>query len=68
MRGLDDNHNGKSMIAEPDQDTAVFIRARRNVGEVQLPQQSIQLEKKDNYLVRYRDVAYLIASGAVEIV
>ncbi|TIA87159.1 hypothetical protein E3P99_03345 [Wallemia hederae] len=68
MRGLDDNHNGKSMIAEPDQDTAVFIRARRNVGEVQLPQQSIQLEKNDNYLVRYRDVAYLIASGAVEIV
>lgn len=68
MRGLEDSHNGKSMITEPDLDRAIFIRARRNVGQVQLPQQSIELMKGDNYLVSYRDVSYLIASGAVEIV
>ncbi|EIM19871.1 GINS complex, Sld5 component [Wallemia mellicola CBS 633.66] len=68
MRGLEDSHNGKSMVIEPDLDRAIFIRARRNVGQVQLPQQSIELMKGDNYLVSFRDVSYLIASGAVEIV
>lgn len=38
MRGLDDNFGNKTMIPEPNYDTAVFIRAKRNVGEVQLPQ------------------------------
>jgi len=70
MRSLnEDIPNMPSMITEPDRDRAVFVHARKNCGQVRLPDnEPFEIEKGSIHLLRYRTIEALVKRGDVQLV
>jgi GINS complex subunit 4 len=67
VHSLDDGE--KNMIVEPDMDTPVFVKIRKDVGEVNLIDNvSYPFVKNDVFLIRYQFVKHLLQRGIIDLI
>ena len=70
LRRLDDTAGGISMVDAPDLEKAVFVRALRDVGRMEIEggEGEVYMRKGDVWVVRWRNVSELVEKGEVELV
>ncbi|KAF2755779.1 GINS complex, Sld5 component [Pseudovirgaria hyperparasitica] len=70
LQRLDDTAGGVSMIDAPDVDSAVFVRAVRDVGFITVEGTDTEFEMKrgDVWVVRWRSVRQAVESGDAELI
>ncbi|KAL8968068.1 MAG: hypothetical protein Q9183_002640 [Haloplaca sp. 2 TL-2023] len=71
LQRLDDNAGGISMIEQPDIDTAVFVRALRDVEDpiaVEGTDIDFEMRRGDVYVVRWSAVRELVMRGDAELI
>ncbi|KAL8952338.1 MAG: hypothetical protein Q9222_001749 [Ikaeria aurantiellina] len=71
LQRLDDTAGGISMIEQPDVDTAVFVRALRDVDEpitVEGTDINFEMRRGDVYIVRWSAVRELVLGGDAELI
>jgi len=69
---LDDTSGGVSMVDKPDEETAVFCRALRDAGSVEVMGETattdVELQRGDLWLLRWSAVKDAVVRGDVELV
>ena len=70
LQRLDDTAGGVSMVSEPEIDSAVFVRAMRDVGVLGAPGRDERWEVKrgDVWVLRWRVVREAVERGDVELI
>ena len=70
LQRLDDTTGGISMVDKPDEDTAIFCRALRDVGEifVEGTDKRFEMKRGDVWVVRWSAVRRWVLSGDVELI
>ncbi|KAI9710492.1 MAG: GINS complex subunit [Bogoriella megaspora] len=70
LQRLDDTAGGISMVDAPDLDSAVFVRALRDVGTLRVEgtDTEIDVRKGDVWVVRWRTVRERVLEGEAELV
>ncbi|KAF2478110.1 GINS complex, Sld5 component [Lindgomyces ingoldianus] len=70
LQRLDDTAGGVSMIEKPDEDTAVFCRALRDVGEVVVEgtDKRFEIQRGDVSVIRWSAVRRAVLSGDIELI
>lgn len=72
LRKLDDTAGGISMIDKPDEDNAVFCRILRDAGQVEVQGEqgagTVELNRGDVWVLRWRDVKEGVEKGDIELI
>jgi GINS complex subunit 4 len=72
LRKLDDTAGGISMIDKPDEDNAVFCRILRDAGQVEVQGEqgagTVELNRGDVWVLRWRDVKQGVERGDIELI
>ncbi|KAF2268480.1 GINS complex, Sld5 component [Lojkania enalia] len=70
LQRLDDTTGGTSMIDKPDEDTAVFVRALRDVGVINVEgtDRSFEVKRGDVRVVRWSAVRRSVLAGDLELI
>ncbi|KAI4280273.1 MAG: hypothetical protein L6R38_004580 [Xanthoria sp. 2 TBL-2021] len=71
LQRLDDTAGGISMIEQPDTDTAVFVRALRDIEEpivIEGTDTDFEMRRGDVYVVRWSAVREHVMSGDAELI
>jgi GINS complex subunit 4 len=72
LRKLDDTAGGISMIDKPDEDNAVFCRILRDAGQVEVQGEqgagTVELNRGDVWVLRWRDVKEGVERGDIELI
>ena len=71
LQRLDDTTGGISMIEQPDVDSAVFVRALRDIEEpviIDGTDTAFEMKRGDIYVVRWSAIKELVFSGHAELV
>ncbi|KAF2808039.1 GINS complex, Sld5 component [Mytilinidion resinicola] len=70
LQKLDDTQGGISMIDAPDPDTAVFCRALRDVGEINVvgTDRAFEMKRGDVRVVRWSAIREKVLAGDIELV
>ncbi|KAF2007785.1 DNA replication complex GINS protein sld5 [Amniculicola lignicola CBS 123094] len=70
LQRLDDTAGGISMVDKPDEETAVFVRCLRDVGEVWVEgtDNRFQMKRGDVWVVRWSAVRGWVGEGSCELI
>jgi GINS complex subunit 4 len=69
---MDDTAGGISMIDKPDEDNAVFCRILRDAGQAEVQGEqgagTVELNRGDIWVLRWRDVKDGVERGDIELI
>jgi len=70
LQRMDDTVGGVSMITEPEVDSAVFIRALRDVGILRVPgrDESWDVRQGDVWVLRWSVIKSAVLNGEAELI
>lgn len=69
LHSLDDNSGGINMVVEPQMDTPVFFKVKKEIDEVvTIGTEQIELTKNSIYLMRYSVIKHLVSSNQIALI